>query len=118
DRETLIFLKREGEQAPRPFVVDLGTDKDPRPLFDGTDPCTYSGRPAWDLAGERLAVMCTDASGDFVAMHLVDPEGAAIATVPLEAVPRGAPTWISSTMLVYTRDGADGVPSSLWAVDV
>lgn len=118
DRETLIFLRREGDQAAVPYVVDLASDEQPRPLFAEGHPCSYSGRPAWDLSGERMAVMCTDSAGGFVALHLLDPEGADIATVPLEAIPRGAPTWISPSMLVYTRDGTAGVPSSLWAVDV
>jgi hypothetical protein len=117
DREQVAFVVHEGRSV-RPMVLDLDT-REIRPLFGSDGACQYGRRPGWDLAGDRLAVPCETAEGEYTDIFVVDLEGREIAQVETAGPVRGSPTWVSEDELVYSqgRDSGD-VPSTLWRVNI
>lgn len=118
DRRTLIYSEMPRGEPGRPMVMDLATGRT-RPLLVTDGGCEYSTRPAFNPAGDRLAVVCLDELGGYVAMYVVNLRGGFEANVTVDGVPIGSPTWTSPTTLVWAQEGeTESAPTTLWRGEV
>jgi len=118
DRSTLLYSDMPPGESGRPMVMDLATEETRR-LFATPGGCTYSTRPAFNPAGNRLAVVCIDEFGGYVAPYVVNLRGAYTATFPVDGEPQGSPTWTSPTTVVFVQLGAtEEDPTTLWESDI
>ncbi len=119
DRSTVIYSETApGAAAGRPIVLDLATGKTHQ-LFATPGGCEYSQRPGFNPAGDRLAVVCIDEFGNYVAAYVVDLKGAYVANIPVAGVPQGTPTWTSGNTVVFTQVGpTERDPTTLWEATI
>ena len=118
DREQVVFLARATKNAVRPMVLDLASG-DIHALFGEDGACDYGRRPSFDLAGERMALVCLTGEGEETGVFIVNPDGTLIKQLEVGGSVRGSPTWMSESEIVYSRgEERGGVPSSLWRVNV
>ena len=115
-RDWIAYLTEARE--PRLMRVDGSED---RALLseDARQECPRTARPAWNPAGDTLAVTCAGEDGSTRGIWLVDLESGDLGR---RVVPRkdvvGAPTWGGDGRIYFAAaaDGA-GQPTSLWSRD-
>jgi hypothetical protein len=118
DRSTLIYIESAPGEAGRPIVMDMAT-RETWPLFGKNDTCDFAARPAFNPAGDRLAVVCLDEFGTYLSTAVVDLGGQYVASLPVSGEPMGTPTWTSGNTLVYTQAGSpETEPATLWETEV
>jgi hypothetical protein len=115
DRTTVIFLRteRKGSGVRAPWVLDVASGEERR-LFDASSPCQYTGRPAFDPAGDRIAVACVSEDGGYAGTFVVGLDGQEQAELVLEGIPFGGLTWASDDTLIYSSTDDTGAPNTLW----
>ncbi len=118
DRSTVVYSETTPGGAGRPMVLDVATGES-RPLFATTGGCQYSGRPGFNPAGNRLAVVCVDEFGGYVAAYVVDLDGAFVANIPTSGEAQGTATWTSGNTVVFIQAGAtEDDPTVLWQATI
>lgn len=116
DRSIAVYLVAPDPSGPfEPWALDLESGQTKR-LFAEDDPCGQATRPAWSPSGDRVALVCTQGE---VATYVVDGEsGDKTRLRGADPEPRGTPTWVSESTLVYATFGAgEGEPSEIWIDD-
>ncbi len=117
DRSVVVYLVAPDSSGPfEPWGLDLESGRTER-LFPADDPCGLATRPAWSPSGDRIALICTQGE---VATYVIDAEtGDKTRLRGADPEPRGTPTWVSESTLVYATFGVEaGEPSEIWVDDV
>ena len=119
DRTKVVYLEAPQESARRPMLLDL-VSGETRPLLNApTAPCEYAARPAFNPAGDRLALECLDEFDNYTSNFVVDLRGEVKDGLAIPSEPLGTPTWLSVNTLVYALTGyPEDQPSTLWKVQV
>jgi WD40 repeat protein len=119
DRTKVVYLEAPQESARRPMLLDLVTGET-RPLLNGSAAvCEYAARPAFNPAGDRLALPCLDEFDNYTSTFVVDLRGEVKDFLAISGEPLGTPTWVSVKTLVYALTGyPEDQPSTLWKIEV
>jgi WD40-like Beta Propeller Repeat len=119
DRTKVVYLEAPQESARRPMLLDL-VSGETRPLLNSPTPvCEYAARPAFNPAGDRLALECLDEFDNYTSTYVVDLRGGVKDYLAISGEPLGTPTWVSVKTLVYALTGyPEDQPSTLWKIEV
>ncbi len=119
DRTKVVYLEAPQDSARRPMLLDL-VSGETRPLLDApTAVCEYAARPAFNPAGDRLALQCLDEFDNYTSTFVTDLRGEVKDGLAISGEPLGTPTWMSVKTLVYALTGyPEDQPSTLWKIEV
>ncbi len=118
DRTTVVYLEGTPGGSTIPMVLDLESGGT-RELFGDEASCEYGSRVGFNPSGNRVAILCLDEFGGYVATYILDLRGRYVAGLPIIAEPLGNPVWTSGNTLVWAQAGAaEGEPSTLWEARV
>lgn len=104
DRLRMIVLKAAGQGRISPWLYDAFGKASRLFGADATDECPRPHRPAWDLTGRYLAVVCSATDSTGLGLWLADLESSGrLHLEPLDPATTvtDAPTWDDSGNVVY-----------------